>query len=237
MNLSIIIPFYNEQETVIVVLKKLLQMDWPSNVASLEIVCVDDASTDESFDRVQNFASDYAQVRLLQMEKNKGKGAAVRYGISQSKGDVYFIQDADLELDPNDIPSLIEAMDNLGVQFVNGSRYLPGLIRPLSSYRRYLMNRFFTNMTNWFINVKLTDMACGYKLIAKELYDQINLKEDRFGFEAELILKAIRIKKNNVAEVPVHYYPRNKGEGKKIKNIDGLRVLKTIFLYGLLRLK
>lgn len=237
MNLSIVIPFYNEEKTITVVLNKLINMTWPAVVEKLEIICVDDASTDDSFDIVMQLVEQHNFIKLHRLETNKGKGAAVRHGIKKAKGDVYFIQDADLELEPLDIPSLITAMDELGVQFVNGSRYLPGIIRPLSSYRRYRMNRLFTNMTNWFINVHLTDMACGYKLIAKELYDQISLKEDRFGFEAELILKAIRIKKNNVAEVPVHYYPRNTGEGKKIRNIDGIRILKTIFLYGLLRLK
>jgi len=131
---------------------------------------------------------------------------------------------------------MLEAMQQLNVEFVNGSRYLPGKIRPLSSFKRYWGNRIFTNLTSVLINVKLTDMACGYKLIKKSLYDKINLKENRFGFEAELIIKAIRLKKNNVAEVPVSYFPRNKGEGKKLNNLDGLKILKTLFIYGLLRL-
>ena len=122
------------------------------------------------------------------------------------------------------------------VQFINGSRYLPGVVRPLASYRRYWGNKFFTNLTSILINVRLTDMACGYKLIHRDLYKQINLKEDRFGFEAELIIKALRIKRNNVAEVPVRYFPRNAGEGKKLNNMDALKILWTIVKYGVLRL-
>ena len=153
-----------------------------------------------------------------------------------AKGDTFLIQDADLELSPEDIPLMIETMQKLNVGFINGSRYMPGVYRPLSSYRRYLFNKLFTLITSVLINVRLTDMACGYKLFTRELYDKISLKENRFGFEAELIIKAMRIRKNNIAEIPVHYYPRNEGEGKKLKNIDGFRIFKTIFKYGVLRL-
>jgi len=142
-----------------------------------------------------------------------------------------------MELSPKDIPRMIDAMNNLKVEFVNGSRYMPGIDRPLHSYWRYFWNKLFTNITSVLINVKLTDMACGYKLVHKNLINQISLKEDRFGFEAELILKAIRIKKNNISEIPVHYYPRNDGEGKKLKNTDGFKIFWTIFKYGVLRLK
>lgn len=237
MQLSIVVPFYNEQDTVIDVLHSLAQVAWPSFVESVEVICVDDASTDGGKALVQNFVAEHPNFSLHLHEKNKGKGAAVRHGFAQAKGNVFFIQDADLELSPRDIPRMLEVMNELGVEFVNGSRYLPGVIRPISSYRRYLFNRWFTGLTSILVNVKLTDMACGYKLFTRKLYEQINLKENRFGFEAELILKALRIKKNNVAEVPVHYFPRNTGDGKKIQNIDGLRVLRTIFIYGVLRRK
>lgn len=237
MQLSIVVPFYNEQDTVVDVLQKLAEISWPAFVEQLEVICVDDASTDGGRARVEEFVAKNECFSLYFHEKNKGKGAAVRHGFAQAKGNVFFIQDADLELSPKDIPRMLEVMNELGVEFVNGSRYLPGVIRPISSYRRYLLNRWFTGLTSILVNVKLTDMACGYKLFTRNLYEQINLKENRFGFEAELILKALRIKKNSVAEVPVHYFPRNTGDGKKIQNIDGLRVLRTIFIYGVLRRK
>jgi glycosyltransferase involved in cell wall biosynthesis len=237
MRLSIVVPFFNETKTVVKVLESLAEVNWPSFLEHVEIICVNDASTDDGASRVLTYLKDKENIRLINLDKNSGKGAAVRRGFAEATGDVFFIQDADLELSASDIPSMLIAMNTIGVEFVNGSRYMPGITRPLSSYRRYLINQWFTGITSILINVKLTDMACGYKLISRSLYEQISLKESRFGFEAELILKALRIKKNNVAEVPVHYFPRNAGEGKKIRNIDGLRILKTIFLYGALRMK
>ena len=165
-----------------------------------------------------------------------GKGRAVKTGIEKSSGDVILIQDADLELSPSDIPSMLNAMHDLKVEFVNGSRYLHGVVRPLASYRRYIVNRLFTFLTSVLINVRLTDMACGYKLFTRSLYNRIHLRENRFGFEAELIIKALRDKRNNVAEVPVKYFPRREGEGKKLKLSDGVKILWTIFRYGVLRM-
>jgi glycosyltransferase involved in cell wall biosynthesis len=168
---------------------------------------------------------------------NKGKGAAVRFGIEHAKGNTFLIQDADLELRPQDIPRMIECMQELSIEFVNGSRYMEGVNRPLSSYKRYLGNKFFTFLTAFLINVKITDMACGYKLVHKNLYDHLRLTENRFGFEAELIIKALRVKRNNIAEVPVHYFPRNEGEGKKLRNSDAFKILWTIIRFGLFKMK
>lgn len=169
------------------------------------------------------------------MKKNQGKGAAIRTGIKEAKGNIFLIQDSDLELRPTDIPSMIQCMQELNVEFVNCSRYLAGVNRPLSSYKRYLGNRIFTSLTAIVINVKITDMACGYKLIHKNLYEKMQLRENRFGFEAELIIKALRIKKNNIVEVPVHYFPRNEGEGKKFRTTDAFKILWTIIKFGLFR--
>jgi hypothetical protein len=113
---------------------------------------------------------------------------------------------------------------------------MPGKIRPLYSYKRYYFNKLFTRLTSILIDVRLTDVACGYKLFTKSIYDQIDMKENRFGFEAELIIKVIRLKKILIAEVPVHYFPRNIGDGKKIRNIDGVKIFWTIIKYGLLRM-
>ncbi len=236
MFLSIIVPLYNEGSNILPVLRSISQVRFPAYLEKYEVIVVDDKSTDESFERVSEFIKDKPFIRLVCHEQNMGKGMAVHTGISHALGDVFLIQDADLELIPNDIPRLLDAMHSLNIGFVNGSRYLPGVVRPLSSFKRYLANRLFTFLTSVLINVKITDMACGYKLVQRDLYQHINLKEKRFGFEAELIIKAMRIKKNNIAEVPVQYFPRNQGEGKKFKNIDGLKILWTIFKYGFLRL-
>ncbi|MFA5329701.1 MAG: glycosyltransferase family 2 protein [Prolixibacteraceae bacterium] len=237
MKLSIIIPLYNEQDNILEVLKQLIAIHYPDYLTGVEFVVVDDSSTDDSCRIVSEYINGKSEFLLLKHEINKGKGAAVKTGIANAAGDVFLVQDSDLELSPSDIPAMLDAMKMLGVEFINGSRYLPGIARPLASYKRYWGNRIFTNLTSIVINVKLTDMACGYKLVHKNLYQQINLKENRFGFEAELIIKALRIKRNNVAEVPVKYFPRNAGEGKKLNNKDAFKILWTIFKYGVLRLK
>ena len=235
MRLSIIIPLYNEPETVLSMLSHLQKISLPSFVDSREIIVVDDSSTDSSLKNVEQYREQHPEIILLRHEKNMGKGRAVKTGIQKSSGDVILIQDADLELSPSDIPAMLNAMQELNVEFVNGSRYQHGLVRPLASYRRYVVNKLFTFLTSVLINVRLTDMACGYKLFTRSLYNRIKLQENRFGFEAELIIKALRDKRNNVAEVPVKYFPRNEGEGKKLKMGDGIKILWTIFKYGVLR--
>ena len=128
---------------------------------------------------------------------------------------------------------MVSTMLDLKVDFINGSRYMTGIIRPLYSYRRYFFNKMFTKFASIMINVRLTDLACGYKLFTRSLFEQIKLEENRFGFEAELLIKVARIKKTLIAEVPVHYFPREIKDGKKIRNIDGVKILWTILKYGL----
>lgn len=233
--LSIIIPLYNEETLITEVLNQLEAVKFSDMVSRYEIIIVDDCSTDRSFDVVSQYIAKTEHIKLFKHDKNMGKGAAVRTGIQSANGNVFLIQDSDLELRPSDIPNMIHCMEELNVEFVNGSRYMAGVNRPLSSYKRYLANRIFTSLTAILINVKITDMACGYKLIHKNLYEKIRLTEDRFGFEAELIIKALRIKKNNIAEVPVRYFPRNEGEGKKLRNSDAFKILWTIIRFGLLK--
>lgn len=234
LELDVIIPIFNEMDLIEKSLQRLLKVKFPECISNVNICLVDDCSEDQSFNIVQTFIdkNKLQNIKIYKHEKNKGKGAAVRYGISKTSGDIIIIQDADLELIPDDIPAMINALTSLDVHFVNGSRYLPGISRPLSSYKRYLANRFMTWLTSLLINVKLTDIACGYKLFYRELYNELDIKENRFGFEAEIIIKAIRYRKNNITEVPVNYFPRNKGEGKKIRSIDGLKILFTILKYS-----
>lgn len=236
MHLSIIIPLYNEESLVLEVLKRLESVELPRQIERFEVVIVDDASTDGSFKAVSGFAAGKDHIKVFRHEKNKGKGAAVKTGVFYSKGDHVLIQDADLELDPNDIPRLVDAMLLLKVPFINGSRYMPGVLRTQAGFKRYFANKLFTLVTSILIDVHLTDMACGYKLISRELFDRLDLREDRFGFEAELIIKCGRLRRNWIAEVPVHYSPRNLGEGKKLRSTDGLRIIGTIIKYGLFRL-
>lgn len=236
MYLSIIIPLFNEETSIVSVLDKLAMVPLPPVVTALEIVVVDDHSSDRSYEVVQAYAGQRSGIRAFRHPRNMGKGAAVRTGVSHCHGDHILFQDADLELDPRDIPSMVLAMDELKVPFVNGSRYLPGVLRTQASFKRYMANRAMTALTSWFIDVHLTDMACGYKLMTKDLFQGLRMKEDRFGFEAELIIKCGRMRRNWIAEVPVRYMPRNAGEGKKLRNVDGFRIMRTILKYGLFRM-
>lgn len=223
---------YNEQEHVEMMLKNLLKVIMPKIVSEVEYIVVDDFSSDNSYELVTKFAQNIPNFKVIKHDKNQGKGAAIHTAIKNSNGDFFIIQDSDLELSPFDIPKMIDVMDNLKVGFVNGSRYLPGISRILASYRRYLANKLFSFITSLLLNVRITDMACGYKLFNREIYENITLKEKGFGFEAELIIKALKYKKNNIAEVPVQYFPRNIDEGKKFNTFDGFRILYTIFKYS-----
>lgn len=236
MNISIIVPLYNEEKLIVSVLEELDKVKYPDFVQQVEVVVVDDASKDNSAEVVQDYIKGRSGIKLVRHEVNQGKGAAVKTGVKASVYENILIQDADLELTPVDIPSLVCAMYELKVPFVNGSRYLPGVIRTAAAYRRYFLNKIFTRVTAILINTYLTDMACGYKLFTRELYEKLDLRENRFGFEAELIIKCGRLRKNWMAEVPVHYSPRNLGQGKKFRTFDGFRIIGTILKYGLFRM-
>ncbi|MFZ7116378.1 MAG: glycosyltransferase family 2 protein [Bacteroidota bacterium] len=240
MKLSIIIPLYNEQDLVTKVLDELQKVNYPAFLEGYEIIIVDDCSKDKSYDRVNEYILNSPNrqfIKLFRHDVNSGKGAAVRTGAGKASGDVLLIQDSDLELSPRDIPSMLIAKKELEVPFINGSRYMPGVIRPQSSFKRYFFNKLFTLIASIFIDVHITDVACGYKLFDKSLFEKLNLRENRFGFEAELILKCGRFQRNWIAEVPVRYFPRNLGEGKKLRNMDGIRIFKTLMKYGLFRMK
>lgn len=231
--LTIIIPVFNEEKTIIEVLKNILKIDFSNYFDSNEIIVVDDCSSDNSYELVKNFAKSHTNITLLRNESNKGKGYSIRKALQYAKGDVILFQDADLELSTDDIPSLIHNMFKLDADLVNGSRYLPGIVRPLSSFYRYLGNKIFTMITSFLLNVKITDIACGYKLVRKSLLDKLILKEDRFGFETELIIKALKVNKQKVAEVPVQYYQRSIKEGKKLRNSDAIKIFFNILKYAI----
>jgi len=235
MYLSIIIPLYNEENHILDVLNKIENLNLGPFVSDFEIIIVDDNSNDNSFEVISKYAEGKKHITIRKHNENSGKGAAIQTALKIAKGDVFLFQDADLELDPKDIPRMLDVMRNLNVEFVNGSRYMDGIYRPLSSYWRYVANKIFTILTSIIINVKITDMACGYKLIHRNLLEQIELKEKRFGIEAELIIKALRLKRNNIVEIPDQYFPRTKDEGKKLGNLDAIKILWKIIKYGLFR--
>jgi glycosyltransferase involved in cell wall biosynthesis len=238
MKLSIIIPLFNEESQVLDTLKEISVLPFPSYVEAFEIIVVDDGSSDGSHALVESLLNTYPNISLFRHDRNQGKGAAIATGLKKVTGDVIVIQDADMELLPSDLCAMLDAMQTLNVSFVNGSRYLAGVNRPLFSYWRYAINQLFTLFTSIVVNVKLTDMACGYKMFRKSFIEHLHIKESRFGFEAELMIKAIRtLGYRQIAEVPVHYSPRNEQEGKKIRNSDAIPILNAIIKYGLLRMK
>lgn len=208
-------------------------IDLEHQVNDFEIIIVNDCSTDSPAESVERHSKFNKTVRLFHHSKNQGKGAAVKTGIEHSSGDAIIIQDSDLELTPSDIPDLIDAFKTGRYELVNGSRYMAGRIRPLYSYKRYFFNKAFSNLASFLIDVRFTDIACGYKLFSRQLFDRLEIKENRFGFEAELIIKTAKQNKTKITEVPVNYYPRNKGDGKKIRNLDGFRIFWVIIKYGL----
>ncbi|HEY9123956.1 MAG TPA: glycosyltransferase family 2 protein [Bacteroidales bacterium] len=235
MKLSIIIPLYNEERYILSTLKKVEEVIIPKSINDVEIIVIDDCSKDNSWQIINEYVKNKENVKLFRHDVNKGKGAAMRTGIANCTGDLVVFQDADLELSPEDIPVMIDTMIKLDVDFVNGSRYLSGVPRPLSSFWRYIGNKIFTLLTAMIINVKISDMACGYKLVKKDLLDKLNLKENRFGIEAEIMIKALRFKKERIAEVPVQYLPRTQQEGKKIRNSDAFKIFYKILKYGLFK--
>lgn len=233
--LNIIVPCYNEEKHISKLLQKLFQVI--PNIKPFEVHCtiVNDCSTDNTLSELQTTIKGKSNTQVVSHKKNQGKGAAILTGLNAIESDYILVQDGDLELDPFDIIEMCGEIIPGRIEFVNGSRYMPGKIRPLYAYRRYYFNKSFTRLASILVDVRFTDLACGYKLVSTKLLKEIALKEKRFGIEAEMILKIARKKKNQIVEVPVNYYPRNKGEGKKIKNTDGLRILWTIIKYGLFK--
>ena len=188
MKLSIIIPVFNEKKSIIDVIKKVHQIKYNHELTDIELVVVDDCSTDGTSELLEKNKKELNYI-FISLNQNKGKGFAVREGIKHSSGELITIQDADLELIPEDIPTMVSTMLDLKVDFINGSRYMTGIIRPLYSYRRYFFNKMFTKFASILINVRLTDLACGYKLFTRSLFEQIKLEENRFGFEPEVTAK------------------------------------------------
>lgn len=235
MKVSIIVPVYNEERDLEGTLEKVLNLKFESPIKSYEVIVVNDASTDGSLKVIENLEVKYPELLRKTHSVNLGKGAALKTGIEISTGDYIAFQDSDAELDPGDLPELVKQMIINKVEFANGSRYLPGLIRQTYAYKRYLLNKLFSNLVSFLLNVRITDLACGHKVLSRNLINQFEITEERFGVEAEVIIKVLKLRKNSIIEVPVHYFPRNYGEGKKFQNIDGLRVLFAIFKYSLFK--
>jgi len=214
--LTVIIPVYNEERTLAQVVRSVEEVDLP-----LEILVVDDASTD-STPRIIREMEDAGRIRAFRLERNRGKGAAVRRGIDEARGEICVIQDADLEYQPRDFPELVRPLTELGADAAYGSRFL-GPHR-VFLYWHYTANRVLTWLTNVLFDTMLTDMETGYKAVRTELLRDMVLRSDSFDIEPEITAKLFK-RRCKVFEVPITYNGRTYAEGKKITATDALRAL------------
>ena len=226
MKISVIIPCFNEHKTINTILDRLKNL---SNF-NKEIIIVDDFSNDGTKEFLQKIENS-DEIKTIFNEKNFGKGYCIKKGIEESSGDIIIIQDADLEYDPTDIPKLINPIKNGDADVVYGSRFTGSDEKRVLFYWHSLGNKFLTTLSNMFSNLNLTDMECCYKAFKKEIIKEINLKENRFGFEPEVTAK-ISKKDIKIFEVGIKYFGRKYSEGKKITWVDGFRAIYCIIFYS-----
>ncbi|MDA0576979.1 MAG: glycosyltransferase family 2 protein [Verrucomicrobia bacterium] len=227
MKLSIVIPVYNEANTIRELIAKVVSVDMG---VTKEMVLVDDCSSDGTRDVLKAIQAEHPEWKVMFHAVNRGKGAALRTGFAAATGDVVVIQDADMEYDPNDIKSLLGPVISGHADVVYGSRFLGGGPHRVVYYWHYLGNRFLTTLSNMMTDLNLTDMEVCYKMFRREVLQAVTLCEDRFGFEVEITAKVAH-GNWRIYEVPVAYYGRNYAEGKKITWKDGVRALWCIFKY------
>lgn len=225
--LSVIIPCYNEVDTIEVVLDKVRACGLKT-----EIVVVDDGSTDGTRDLLRNGLKSKIDI-LLFHKHNMGKGAALRHGFQAATGDLVIVQDADLEYDPNEFNRLIEPFisGNADADVVYGSRYLRGNKFRVDGFYHEFGNKFLTMVSNICSDLSLTDMETCYKMFKREVIQSIKLRENRFGFEPEVTAK-ISKKKCRIYEIPISYHPRTFEQGKKIGWKDAFRAIYCIIRYN-----
>jgi glycosyltransferase involved in cell wall biosynthesis len=231
MKLSIIIPVYNELKTLPEILKKIEAVDFG---LEKEIIIIDDCSTDGTRDYLKSLTSLKSPtiLKIIYQEKNQGKGAALRAGFKNMTGDLAVVQDADLEYNPQEIKEVIAPIINGHADVVFSSRFLSDRPHRVLYFWHYLGNKTITFFTNVFANINLTDVESCYKAFRRAVLEKINLQENRFGFEVEIVIKAARAK-FRLYEVGVSYTGRTYAEGKKISFKDGLRALWCILKYSL----
>ena len=231
MKLSVLMPVYNERKTLAEIVSRVLNQRI-DGIDSLELVIVDDASTDGSTEIIEQLARTHLQIKPILQKKNQGKGAAIRKAIDAASGDIAIIQDADLEYDPNDFRVVLTPILQGDADVVYGSRFIikkEG--RDLYS-KHALGNRFLTFLSNRFTNLNLTDMETCYKAFCLQSLKTIPLRSNRFGIEPEITAKIAK-RKLRVHEVPISYHARTYAEGKKIKWKDGIVAIYVILKYWL----
>lgn len=230
--LSVLVPVYNERHVVEASLRRVLALNHDL-ISNLELIVVDDCSTDGSREVLERLADEDERIVLLCHERNQGKGAAIRTAISRSTGDIIIIHDADLEYNPADIPAILVPFGKEGADAVFGSRYLSAAYRQALMYRHTMINKTLTMLSNWFTDLTLTDMATCYKAINAALLKSIPLRSNDFRFDTEIILKLAK-RRARIFEVPIRYLPRTVEEGKKIRARDGLLALMAMIRFSII---
>ncbi len=239
MNLSIIVPVFNEEVTVAELLESVALAPLPAGIKSLEIIGVDDCSRDGTLAVLESWSAPArmdgvgVSFRVERHDRNQGKGAALRTGFAATTGDILLIQDADLEYDPAEYPTLLKPILDGKADVVYGSRFLGGPHRVLFFWH-YQGNRFLTLLSNMLTDLNLTDMETCYKVFSAEVLEGITFESNRFGFEPEFTAKVSR-SGSRIYEVPISYHGRTYEEGKKIGWRDGVSAIWTILRYNLWR--
>lgn len=232
--LSIIIPAYNEERTIALILNRIQEVKL-INEMEKEIIIINDCSTDQTEAIILQYQQDHAQqnIRYLKQDYNQGKGAALHAGIKAATGDYLIIQDADLEYDPQEYNLLLKPCLDGFANVVYGSRFAGGKPHRILFYWHSRGNKWLTGLSNIFTNLNLSDMETCYKLFRTDLIQQLDLKEKRFGFEPEVTAKISRLPDVRIYEVGISYYGRSYEEGKKIGWRDGFRAIYCILKYNL----
>ena len=232
--ISVIIPVYNEQASVGLLLKKIDQVNFINDIQK-QIIIIDDASNDETEEIVKSLIPTLKNGTFIseRLKKNSGKGAAIQRGIELAEGDYLVVQDADMEYDPEEINYLLDPVIKVGADVVYGSRFMGHFPHRVLFFWHSLGNKFLTMLSNAFTNLNLTDMETCYKLIRTDLIKSIKLKEKRFGFEPEVTAKLSKIPEIKFYEVGISYYGRTYANGKKIGWKDGVRAIYCIVRYNL----
>lgn len=230
MQVSVVVPVYNEERTVITLLQRVLD----AGMNLKEIVVIDDGSKDNTRQMVEGLAKKDPRVRLLPPQPNGGKGKALRVGFAAATGDIVVVQDADLEYDPAELPALLKPIEDGIADVVFGSRFIGGGVHRVHFFWHMVGNQVLTLLSNMCTNLNLTDMECCYKAFRREIIQSIKLEEDRFGFEPEVTAKVAK-QRVRLYEVGVSYFGRTYAEGKKIGWKDGFRALYCIAKYSFFR--
>jgi glycosyltransferase involved in cell wall biosynthesis len=238
MKLSIVIPAYNEGSTIHLILNKIKSVELIDNIER-ELIIINDFSNDNTEESIIRYQTENPEMTITYYKHsyNQGKGAAIRTGIQKATGDYIIIQDADLEYDPEEYNLLLKPIINGFADVVYGSRFIGGKPHRILFYWHSIGNKFLTKLSNMFTNLNLTDMETCYKIVRRDIFQSLNLTENRFGFEPEITAKLSRIKNIRIYELGISYYGRTYEEGKKIGWKDGFRAIYCILKYGLFKAK